>query len=295
MRLLRIDLPLGGDASARFLPWIIGCMVYLAALALAATMATDRLAERWRVDLAGTFSIQIPPDATAAAGAREQQLRNVSDAIAGMAGVAAVRVIGEAEKIRLLEPWLGSNGLPEGVRLPDLVVVQMQADATAETAAVKARIAGLVPDATIEDHARWQSDMLAFAGSIKLLASIIIGLIAAAAVTTVIFVTKTGLSIHRRVIEIVHLVGAHDSYIARQFLMHAMRLGLIGGIGGVALAGATLIGLDRLLSHAQTSLLPTLALDLNQWLALAAVPIAVSLVAMITAHLTVLFALGRQL
>ncbi len=295
MGLLRSDLPLGGDASARFLPWIIGCMVYLAALALAATMAADRLADRWRVDLAGTFSIQIPPEATAAAGEREQVLRNLSDTIADMAGVASVRVIGEAEKIQLLEPWLGPGGLPEGVRLPDLVVVQMQADGMADAGAVKGRIAGLVPDATIEDHARWQGDMLAFAGSIKLLASIIIGLVAAAAVTTVIFVTKTGLSIHRRVIEIVHLVGAHDSYIARQFLLHAMRLGLVGGLGGVGLAGATLIGLDRLLAGAQTNLLPTLALDLNQWLALAVVPLAVSLVAMITAHLTVLFVLGRQL
>jgi cell division transport system permease protein len=295
MGLLRSDLPLGGDASARFLPWIIGCMVYLAALALAATMATDRLAERWRVDLAGTFSIQIPPDATVAADAREQLLRDLVDGLSGMAGVSTVRVIGEAEKIQLLEPWLGPGGLPDGVRLPDLVIVQMQVDGTADAAAVKARIAELAPDATIEDHARWQADMLAFAGSIKLLATVIIGLIAAAAVTTVIFVTTTGLSIHRRVIEIVHLVGAHDSYIARQFLLHAMRLGLIGGIGGVALAGATLIGLDRLLAHTQTSLLPTLALDANQWLALAVVPIAVSLVAMITAHLTVLFVLGRQL
>jgi cell division transport system permease protein len=216
------------------------------------------------------------------------------DAVSGLAGVSAVRVIGEAEKIQLLEPWLGPGGLPEGVRLPDIVVVQMSADGMAGAAAVKARIAELAPDATVEDHARWQADMLAFAGSIKLLAAIIIGLIAAAAVTTVIFVTTTGLSIHRRVIEIVHLVGARDSYIARQFLLHAMRLGLIGGIGGVALAGATLIGLDRLLAHAQTDLLPTLALDLNQWLTLAVVPFAVSLVAMITAHLTVLFVLGRQ-
>ena len=295
MGLLRSDLPLGGDASARFLPWIIGCMVYLAALALVATMATDRLAERWRVDLAGTFSIQIPPDAAAETGAREQLLRDLVDAVSDMAGVAEVRVIGQAEKIQLLEPWLGPGGLPEGVRLPDLVVVQLRTDGTADAAAVRARIAELAPDATTEDHARWQADMLAFARSIKLLATIIIGLIAAAAVTTVIFVTTTSLSIHRRVIEIVHLVGAHDSYIARQFLLNAMRLGLIGGIGGVALAGATLIGLDRLLAHAQTDLLPTLALDIHQWLALAVVPIAVSLVAMITAHLTVLFVLGRQL
>jgi len=146
--------------------------------------------------------------------------------------------------------------------------------------------------------------MMAFTQSIELLASIIIGLIAAAviigliaaaAVTTVIFVTKTGLSIHRRVIEIVHLVGAYDSYIAKQFLLHAMRLGFIGGIAGAGLAGLTLIGLDRVLGTGQTSLLPALALDLDQWLTLAVVPIAVSIVAMITAHLTVLYVLGRDL
>lgn len=295
MGLIRSDLPLAGDSSARFLPWIIGCMVYLAALALAATMATDRLAERWRTDLVGTFSVQIPPDPSTTTDERERLLRDVADAVAAMDDIASVRIVGEAEKLQLLEPWLGAGGLPDGVRLPDIIVVQMRRDATPDTVAVKARIAGIADAATIEDHARWQGDMLAFTHSIKLLASIIIGLIAAAAVMTIIFVTRTGLSIHRRVIEIVHLVGAHDSYVARQFLLHAMRLGLVGGIGGVALAGATLIGLDRLLAGSQTSLLPTLALDANQWLALAVVPIAVSLVAMVTAHLTVIFVLGREL
>ena len=203
--------------------------------------------------------------------------------------------VDDAEKQKLLEPWLGADGLPEDVRLPDLVVVRLRSDAPASLEAVKTRVAALAPEFTIEDHARWQGDMLAFTHSIELLASIIIGLIAAAAVTTVIFVTKTGLSIHRRVIEIVHLVGAYDSYIAKQFLLHAMRLGLIGGIGGTALAGLTLIGLDRLLGTTQTSLLPTLSLDLHQWLAMAVVPLAVSIVAMITAHLTVLYVLGREL
>jgi len=295
MGLLRSDLSLGGDGSARFLPWIIGCMVYLAALALAATMGADRLADRWRSDLSGTFSIQIPPNASGTASERERLLSDIVDIVAKMPEVASVHVIGDAEKRKLLEPWLGPGGLPEDVRLPDLVVVQLRPAAPSGLETVRTRVAGLTSDFTIEDHARWQGDMLAFTRSIELLASIIIGLIAAAAVTTVIFVTKTGLSIHRRVIEIVHLVGARDSYIAKQFLMHAMRLGLIGGIGGAGLAGLTLIGLDRLLGNAQTSLLPTLALDLNQWLALAVVPIAVSIVAMITAHLTVLYVLGRDL
>ena len=134
MGLIRSDLPLAGDSSARFLPWIIGCMVYLAALALAATMAADRLADRWRADLVGTFSVQIPPDASTTDVERERLLGEVADAVAAMDGVASVRIIGEAEKLKLLEPWLGAAGLPEGVRLPDIVVMQMRADAVPDAA-----------------------------------------------------------------------------------------------------------------------------------------------------------------
>ena len=32
---LTLDIPLAGDAAARFLPWLIGFMVYLAAVGLA--------------------------------------------------------------------------------------------------------------------------------------------------------------------------------------------------------------------------------------------------------------------
>src|SRR5262245_38870487 len=170
MALLRSDLPLGGDGSTRFLPWIIGCMVYLAALALAATMGADRLAERWHSDLSGTFSIQIPPNTSTAASDRERLLKDVVDAVTKMPEVASVRVISDAEKQQLLEPWLGPDGLPEDVRLPDLVVVRLQSDAPAAIEAVKAGVASLAPEATFEDHARWQGDMLAFTHSIELLA-----------------------------------------------------------------------------------------------------------------------------
>src|SRR5215468_10150611 len=98
MGLLRSDLPLGGDGSARFLPWIIGCMVYLAALALAATMGADRLAERWHSDLSGTFSIQIPPNASTAPSERERLLSDIVNTLTTLPDVAEVHVIGDAEK-----------------------------------------------------------------------------------------------------------------------------------------------------------------------------------------------------
>src|SRR5919109_568793 len=54
-------------------------------------------------------------------------------------------------------------------------------------------------------------------------------------------VARAGLSIHRRIVEIVHLVGAHDSYVARQFQAQAFRYGFLGAFIGSLLAAATLL------------------------------------------------------
>ena len=48
---LRTDLPLDRDAAARFLPWILGFMVYLAALAVGAALIVDRLADLRRREI----------------------------------------------------------------------------------------------------------------------------------------------------------------------------------------------------------------------------------------------------
>ena len=56
----RSDLPFNRDASARFLPWIIGFMTYLCVIAVAAGLTVDRVAERWRQGLAGNLTVELP-------------------------------------------------------------------------------------------------------------------------------------------------------------------------------------------------------------------------------------------
>ena len=211
MRLFRSDLPLAGDASARFLPWIIGCMVYLAALAVAAALSAENLAERWHADLAGRFTVELPP--APPSDEKEAKLRNITGFLSTIDGVIAVKLVGDSEKAALLQPWLGGIELPDDIALPDLIVVE--AGKAVDLAKVSVELVAIDPAIRVDDHANWNGDLLAFSNSMKILALIVLSLIALTAVSTVIFVTRTGLAIHRRVIEIVHLVGARDSYIAR--------------------------------------------------------------------------------
>jgi cell division transport system permease protein len=283
MRLFRSDLPLAGDASARFLPWIIGCMVYLAALALAGALSAENLAGRWHAELAGRFTVEMPPSPPS--DEKEAKLRDITGLLSKIDGVTAVKLVGASEKAALLQPWLGGIELPDDIALPDLIVVE---------AGKAVDLAKVSVDLIAIDHANWHGDLLAFSNSMTIVALIVLSLIALTAVSTVIFVTRTGLAIHRRVIEIVHLVGAQDTYIARQFLFHALRLGLAGGAVGAALAAATWLGLQRWLSGGNSGLLPSLTLSTGDWLAVAAVPVALAIVAMFTAQVTVLILLGRE-
>jgi cell division transport system permease protein len=290
MRLFRSDLPLAGDASARFLPWIIGCMVYLAALALAAALSAENLASRWHAELAGRFTVELPP--APPSSEKEAKLRDITGLLSKIDGVIAVKLVGANEKAALLQPWLGGIELPDDIALPDLIVVE--AGKAVDLAKVSVDLIAIDPAIRVDDHANWHGDLLAFSNSMTIVALIVLSLIALTAVSTVIFVTRTGLAIHRRVIEIVHLVGAQDTYIARQFLFHALRLGLAGGAVGAALAAATWLGLQRWLSGGNSGLLPSLTLSTGDWLAVAAVPVALAIVAMFTAQVTVLILLGRE-
>jgi cell division transport system permease protein len=305
---LRTDLPLASDASGRFVPWIVGFMVYLAALALAGALTLENVAARWRAGITGTLTVQIAPidadfaDSPAgeepaageAAAAHEARLDRAVDLLRATPGVAGVEVLGPDAMGRLLSPWLGPDTATLGLPIPDLISVTLRPGAQVDLPALSAALAEAVPGAAVDDHRRWLDDLSVFVRSVELLAAVVVTLVCLAAMLTVVFVTRTGLAVHRRVIEIVHMIGARDAYIAGQFQGHALRLGLIGGLVGSALAALTVIGLQNLFAGLDTPLLRGLGLGAAHWAVLAILPVAAALVAMATARVTVLRSLRRM-
>ena len=112
---------------------------------------------------------------------------------------------------------------------------------------------------------------------------------------TVVFVTRTGLAIHHESIEVLHLIGAQDSYIARQFANRALMLGLRGGLMGLILAAPTLWGIGSIAHSMYSGFFPNFSLSLVHWVILACIPMLVALIAMISARLTVMKTLTRML
>ncbi|TDQ83919.1 cell division transport system permease protein [Dongia mobilis] len=307
---LRSDLPLDRDAAARFLPWILGFMVYLAALAIGAAMVVDRLADRWQAGLTGNLTIEVPFDPDLGVTEKSIVIDRIVDVLSATPGIAGTTLLDDREIARLLEPWLGVSATELDIPLPALIAVTLRPGVVIDRASLQAGLAAIHPGTTIDDHGAWIDDALAFLRGLNLLAALLTGLVLAATTLTIVFVTRTGLSIHRGVIEIVHLIGATDSYVAQQFQAQALRHGLVGGAFGTLLAAATLLGIDQLLKQSAAlagalpaaqldglDLAPGMGLDLRllpwQWAVLALLPVATAFIAMLTARWTVLRSLAR--
>jgi len=287
--MLRHDLPPDRDAGV-FLPAIVGFMVFLAGLALAGRMATENLLARWQSSLESAFTVELPPGSQESRAAAEARQQAVLAVIAATPGVASATLLSDAEKWRLLSPWLGTEAASLDLPLPDLVAVATAPGAAIDLVALTGRIGAASPGASIDDHGRWRGAIAGLARAADLAALGLLLLIGAAAGATVVFVTRAGLSSHRRVIEILHLIGAHDGYIAGQFQRHALVPALLGGVAGSVAAAAAFEAARRWLpgvSPEQLSLTPL------QWAAFAMLAPGAMLLAVATVRYTVLSALKR--
>ena len=291
----RFDLPLDRDPAGSFLPWIVGLMVYLAALALAGAVLADGLVERWRSDLADAVTVQVFPGPDGES--RDAQAQRVEEAVRFLQvlpGIASARAVSQDEVLRLLDPWLGSGNIGADLPLPALIAVELIPGAAVDLPGIKRRLAEAVPGAALEDHKPWLADLSRLAAGIEVLALVTVVLVACASVLTIVFVSRSALAQHQEVIQVLSLIGARDAYIAGQLQTYALRLAILGAAFGVALAAATVLAGGVLLGRTETGLVPVLESLSWRW-ALLLLPIpAAGIIAVATTRVTVLAQLRRM-
>lgn len=294
----RSDLPLKDDATSRFLPWLIAPMVFLSAVALAGVFILSTLIDRWDRDVSGTVTVEIATAPGEAGESAETTRRRVDQALrilAATPGIATARALTQEQLIALLAPWLGNSDLLKELPLPALIDVSLKADSVVNLAALADKLSKAIPGASLDDHRVWLARLIGLSRSIEWLAMGMVVLIGGVTSATVFYATRTGLAVHHEVIEVLHLIGAPDSYIAGQFADRAFALGLKGGIAGLGLTLPIMAAIGFGTNRLQGGFLADLSLPLVGWVAVVVLPFGAALLAMLTARLTVHQTLVRLL
>ena len=98
----------------------------------------------------------------------------------------------------------------------------------------------------LDDHRGWIDRMRAMARRAVLAGLAILALVLAATMLSVMFATRGAMSTNRQIIEVLHVVGAKEGFIAGEFQRHFLLLGLKGAAigGGAAMVLFALVGPD---------------------------------------------------
>ncbi len=228
-----------------------GAMAVLAVFALALSLATDRLADRWAAELARTSTLRL----SAPSDQIEAQTRAAIRLLETTPGVASARALSADEQRALLEPWFGPDLPVESLPIPQLIEI-VEEGTGYDPLGLRARLQAEVPGAVLDDHTRWRDPLVAAAERLRFLGVLAIGLIALSTAAMITLAAQAALAANAQVIRVLRLVGARDIYIARAFVRRFTLRALLGagigtalGMGAVALlpsadvAGGFLTGL----------------------------------------------------
>jgi cell division transport system permease protein len=283
------------SASGATLHTIVAAMSFLACLTLGAVLTLSRLASDWTEGLSGSVTVQLLPSAQISP---DDQLKEALRLVKQWPGIFDAEPVSRSEAARMLEPWLGEGNVIEDLPVPQLIRVTLVPGKPVELEGLGHALADGVPGAQLDDHKRWNQELASFASSSEAVGWAVLLLIAVATFAIVIYATQSGLQAHREIVEVVHMIGARDVFIASEFQRHFLWLGLRGGMIGFVIAIATLFGSsffwDSREAPVGAQYLPQLVTSPFHYLWLLFVPGAIGLIAMWTARFTVLRVLGRM-
>lgn len=247
-------------------------MAFLAVFALALSMATGRLADRWGSELARSSTIRI--------SAPEGQLAAQTDAalriLETTAGVASARALSREEQRALLEPWFGPDLPLETLPIPQLIEVVEAAEGF-DPDGLRLRLSAEVPGAVLDDHTRWRRPLVSAAEGLRALGLMSVLIIAATTGAMITLAANAALAANAQVISVMRLVGARDRYIAQAFVRRFTLRALTGAAAGVVLGGIAILLLPA--AQEEGGFLTGLGFQGLQWAWLLLVPPLAAVVA----------------
>jgi cell division transport system permease protein len=274
------------DVREAALFFVVGALCFLAALAALSAKSTYGAAKSWTAEVQGELTVSLPD--VDRRGADE-----ASELIAQIDGVREARVLSKDEIDALLEPNFGSRGLPESLPLPQLIAVEADPAVPdmGPTIARHLTEAGIAN--AVDEHADWAGDVRRVLSVARLTALIAVALLVSTAVAVIAFATHAALLARRDIVDVLHLAGARDRFIAGLFERRFWVLGLrAGSVGALMALGAAALMIFTVQAHgSRAGLLPELSLDFLDLVILVTTPVIAGFAARLAARITVIRAL----
>lgn len=294
----RYDLPLHKSGGTGFLILLIALMSFLGMMALSSFFVLGAITERWSSGLENKLTIEIAAENEKGELLEPEKIAEmetlIGTALKDSPLVKDYKIMSRDEIAALITPWLGADFTGEGMPLPGLISLTLREEGASRLPALESDLKELVPHIQLDRHETWLDDVLHLTGTLQFSAFLILLIIGFTTITAVAGAVRSRMAEHRKEVELLHLMGANDLYIMKQFRRHAIHLCLQGGAAGVIFAAMTLMAIKLLAGGGESGLLPDFSFSPLHVGVFAALPLMVAFIGGVAARVTVLRALARM-
>ena len=289
-----------GSVTGQSLTIVIAIMSCLACLTAGAVYMVNQSATVWLQNMANEITIQIEPRENA------DTQRTVDDVAAFLRlrpGIATVNPLDLSETTKLLEPWLGKTDALASLPIPRLIAIEIDQSSPPDLNRLQQTLTEQFPNATIDDHRQWRSQIQTVTRSLALSGIAILVLVCLATIAIIVSATNSAMATNRDIVEVLNFVGATDRFIAREFERHFLRLGIRAGVVGALLAIAVfwimpvvmnLIGGGSVSTSELSRLVGSGSIDIYGYIWLAGVVVFIAVLCMLTSRFGVYRILHSQ-
>ena len=286
-------MPASGVAGRPLLIAII-VMCYFASITIGSVALITHIVSSWTSQISSQVTVQIKPVNETT---QDKQIEAAVALLKASRGIVSVEPQSLAEASKMLEPWLGAGNVLEDLPIPRLIRVGIDQENPPDLKALARRLSSEVSGAVLDDHSQWQSELTRTASAIRLAALCVLVLVILTTISIVVFATRAAMAGNRDIVEVLHFIGAKQGYIARQFQIHFLVLGIKAGVIGVVLGAATFLlfnfflgasGGDDMVGAAYSVLVGPLALPPGGFALLLSVPPVAAIIGVLTSRYSVL-------
>lgn len=221
------------SVTSRTLVLLIAIMTFLSCLTFGGLILVKQSAAAWSNDISREITIQIRPIEGELMDANLRLAESIAQATNGIADAQALSI---EESESLLKPWLGADLDLTELNIPRLVVVKLAGATKADLEELRKQLK-IIKGASLDTHDAWRTQLNNMAATFIMSGLFIFTLIVIATMLAVVFATRGTMASSREIVDVLHFIGASNSFVAKEFqgrfLAMGFKGGLIGGIGAM--------------------------------------------------------------
>ena len=280
------DIPFARDDAHKLLPAMIACLTGFAALLLALAMCLTSELNSQSHDVIGSLQVEVPR----AHASDPNYMDNVTNTLKKTAGVESIDVLTQNQMEGLLRPWLGDDFTLADLPVPELLDVKTEVkdDKTAvNLPALRATLSTIDPGIRVEDRGPWVGHMVKAVSLLQGLVLLVAILLILCVLGMIILVSRTNLRLHFKTVSLLHMFGATDEYILRQFQWNNAWLAARGAFGGVFGAAVVFVTAVIISSKWNSPVIPHIGIGIGHVAMFIILPIFTAMIALVATRLTV--------